>query len=74
MHVRAGLEYELLLTEYLTALDIPFYTEADLRVQGYFKTPDVWLQVAGLRAWLGTGRGWHGSSGTSWAELKWPVT
>ena len=42
----AGLEYELLLCDRLRDLGIPFWTEVDLRAQGYYKTPDVRLQVA----------------------------
>jgi|LauGreSBDMM110SN_4_FD.fasta_scaffold57136_1 hypothetical protein len=41
----SGLEHEMLLEKHLSDLGIPFWTETDLRAHGYFKTPDVWLQV-----------------------------
>ncbi|KAL6763291.1 hypothetical protein V8C86DRAFT_2498203 [Haematococcus lacustris] len=42
----AGLEYELLLEQQLRAAGITaFWTEAELRSQGCFKTPDIRLQV-----------------------------
>ncbi|KAJ9508960.1 hypothetical protein QJQ45_028291, partial [Haematococcus lacustris] len=42
----AGLEYELLLEQQLRAAGIAaFWTEAELRSQGCFKTPDIRLQV-----------------------------
>jgi len=41
-----GIEYELLLAEKLKAAGLDyFWTEDDLRSQGYYKTPDVRLQV-----------------------------
>lgn len=40
-----GLEYELLLSQELTAARVPFWTEADLRLQGLHKTPDARLKV-----------------------------
>ena len=40
-----GLEHEMLLEQRLSAMDIPFWTESDMRAHGYFKTPDIWLQV-----------------------------
>ena len=40
-----GLEHEMLLEKLLSDLGVPFWTETDLRAHGYFKTPDVWLQV-----------------------------
>ena len=40
-----GLEHEMLLEQHLSALGIPFWTESDMRAHGYFKTPDIWLQV-----------------------------
>lgn len=44
-----GLEYEMLLNERVSALRIPFWTEGDMRQHGYFKTPDVWLQVGRIK-------------------------
>ena len=35
----------MLLEQHLSALGIPFWTESDMRAHGYFKTPDIWLQV-----------------------------
>jgi hypothetical protein len=40
-----GIEYELLLEETLRSMDIPFETEADLRVRGTARTPDVLLSI-----------------------------
>ncbi|KAF5842604.1 hypothetical protein DUNSADRAFT_6454 [Dunaliella salina] len=41
-----GIEFELLLAEKLKAAGLDFFwTEDDLRNQGYYKTPDVRLQV-----------------------------
>jgi hypothetical protein len=41
-----GLEYELLLVEQLKAAGVTWlWTEAELRAQGYCKTPDVRMQV-----------------------------
>ena len=40
-----GIEYELLLEETLQSMDIPFETEADLRVRGTARTPDVLLSI-----------------------------
>mmetsp|Transcript_31129 Transcript_31129/g.69187 ORF Transcript_31129/g.69187 Transcript_31129/m.69187 type:complete len:297 (-) Transcript_31129:238-1128(-) len=40
-----GLEYEMLLMKRLSDIGVPFWTEDDLRAQGFYKTPDVWLQV-----------------------------
>eukprot|EP00571_Detonula_confervacea_P011101 CAMPEP_0172306886 /NCGR_PEP_ID=MMETSP1058-20130122/7863_1 /TAXON_ID=83371 /ORGANISM="Detonula confervacea, Strain CCMP 353" /LENGTH=367 /DNA_ID=CAMNT_0013018915 /DNA_START=97 /DNA_END=1200 /DNA_ORIENTATION=- len=45
-----GIEYELLLEQTLQSMDIPFETEAELRVRGTAKTPDVLLSCpVGLR-------------------------
>jgi hypothetical protein len=42
----AGMEYELLLIKKLREAGISyFWTENDLRAQGYYKTPDIRLQV-----------------------------
>jgi hypothetical protein len=42
----SGMEYELLLAKKLREAGISyFWTESDLRAQGYYKTPDVRLQV-----------------------------
>ena len=43
----AGDQYEAVLNSKLTDLGIDFWTEASLREQGYFKTPDALLQVDG---------------------------
>lgn len=45
-----GIEYELLLEQILRSMDIPFETEAELRVRGTAKTPDVLLSCpVGIR-------------------------
>ena len=41
----AGDQYEAVLNSKLADLGIEFWTEASLREQGYFKTPDALLQV-----------------------------
>lgn len=41
----AGEEYERLLNTHLQKAGLPFWSEQDLRVQGFVKTPDVKLQV-----------------------------
>lgn len=41
----AGLEYELVLYHVLEDMGLSFWTEAELREQGLFKTPDAWLKV-----------------------------
>ena len=41
----AGLEHEMLLEKQLSEIGVPFWTETDLRAHGFFKTPDIWLQV-----------------------------
>ena len=41
----SGDQYESVLNSKLTDLGIEFWTEASLREQGYFKTPDALLQV-----------------------------
>ena len=47
MASHAGVEFELLLAEKLKAAGLDFFwTEDDLRTQGYYKTPDVRLQVS----------------------------
>ncbi len=44
--MHAGLEYELLLMQRMREEGVEdFWTEADLRAQGFYKTPDVRLQV-----------------------------
>ena len=43
--LHAGDQYEAVLNSKLTDLGIDFWTEASLRQQGYFKTPDALLQV-----------------------------
>ena len=53
----------MLLEQHLSALGIPFWTESDMRAHGYFKTPDIWLQVT-----LGGGGG-----GGTWASFKTPI-
>ncbi|KAL3794846.1 hypothetical protein ACHAW5_004368 [Stephanodiscus triporus] len=40
-----GIEYESLLEETLRSMDIPFETEAELRVRGTARTPDVLLSI-----------------------------
>ncbi len=40
-----GIEYEALLCEKLRNYGIPFFSEDALREQGFYKTPDVKLQV-----------------------------
>ena len=45
-----GIEYELLLEETLKSMAIPFETEAELRIRGTAKTPDVLLSCpVGIR-------------------------
>ncbi|KYR00623.1 hypothetical protein DLAC_02647 [Tieghemostelium lacteum] len=46
-YIRAstGIEYELLLQDRLFNLNIPFFTENELRKDGYHKTPDIKLQI-----------------------------
>lgn len=44
----SGLEYELLLSQELTSAGVPFWTEADLRLQGLHKTPDARLKAGGF--------------------------
>jgi len=45
-----GIEYELLLEETLQSMSIPFETEAELRIRGTAKTPDVLLSCpVGIR-------------------------
>jgi hypothetical protein len=44
-NISEGLEHEMLLEKNLASLGVSFWTEADLRAQGFFKTPDVWLKV-----------------------------
>ena len=43
--LNAGDQYEAVLNSKLAELGIEFWTEASLREQGYFKTPDALLQV-----------------------------
>lgn len=40
-----GLEYEMRLNKHLKDLQIPFWSEEDLRKKGFFKTPDALLQI-----------------------------
>lgn len=40
-----GLEFETLLAKKLTECGVPFWTEKELRDQGFYKTPDVRLQI-----------------------------
>ena len=45
-----GIEYELLLEQTLTSMDIPFETEEELRIRGTAKTPDILLSCpVGIR-------------------------
>lgn len=44
----SGLEYELLLCQELTSARVPFWSEADLRLQGLHKTPDARLKAGGI--------------------------
>eukprot|EP01132_Coremiostelium_polycephalum_P007438 gene7438-9142_t len=46
-HIRSstGSEYEYLLQEKLYKLNIPYLTEAQLRKDGYPKTPDIKLEI-----------------------------
>lgn len=37
----------MLLEQKLSEIGIPFWTETDMRAHGFFKTPDIWLQVGG---------------------------
>ena len=41
----AGQEYEALLSEKLRCAGIAFFSEDKLREEGFFKTPDVKLEV-----------------------------
>ena len=41
----AGLEKESALREHLDAIEVEYWTEDDLRVEGFFKTPDIRLVV-----------------------------
>lgn len=43
--MRAGQEYEAILSEKLRCAGIPFFSEDKLREEGFFKTPDVKLEV-----------------------------
>lgn len=40
-----GIEYEAFLCEKLRNVGVPFFSEDVLREQGFFKTPDIKLQV-----------------------------
>ena len=44
-----GLEHEMLLERCLSEIGVPFWTETDMRAHGFFKTPDIWLQVCALQ-------------------------
>jgi hypothetical protein len=46
-HPSPGLEYEAFLYQQLEAAGVPFWSEAELRDRGLFKTPDALLQVRG---------------------------
>ncbi len=52
----AGLEGEAVLCTALQAQGLPFWREESLREQGYFKTPDVRLQVHGSLQASGSSR------------------
>ena len=41
----AGQEYEVILAERLRCAGIAFFSEGRLREEGFFKTPDVKLEV-----------------------------
>ncbi len=43
--VPAGQEYEAILAEKLRCANIAFFSEGRLRQEGFFKTPDVKLEV-----------------------------
>lgn len=43
--MRAGQEYEAVLSEKLRCAGIAFFSEDKLREEGFFKTPDVKLEV-----------------------------
>jgi len=60
-----GIEYELLLEETLQSMDIPFETEADLRVRGTARTPDVLLSIPlGIRVRKGRNNRDNGANNT----------
>ena len=47
-HAVAGIEYEGLLSKVLSEAGIHFWTEEDLRDQGFVKTPDARLQASAV--------------------------
>ena len=49
----AGQEYEAILAERLRCAGVAFFSEGRLREEGFFKTPDVKLEV--IQHFLGRG-------------------